>query len=210
MSGAKPVKRSHEENARREGIARDVMRVYRRVKNDETRLRSAQSMMPLIIAILRSGITPDVAPDLSSVRMSAAQQWLVSIHWILREIGPVSSFILEARLTRRQRSPEASYEQIAADLLARGTTSMAKGVPMSREAIQALYFSALDLFVDRLEERGLTPDYGSAIPQTPVASRSDRLPAVLERMSIEDAISVLRRVTLLRTQARRRTNARAA
>ncbi len=96
-------------------------------------------------------------------RSSATEDWCIDVAWCLAAVGFVQSYALTARTTRRQKSAENSWEQIATELRRRGHGE-------TRESIRQGFRFALPIFVLHLESKNITPNLDGS-PVTGFAPR---------------------------------------
>lgn len=145
---------SKQERTLLEAEARPVARAYERRVVEESEGRSAQSLMPLLREILQRGCFAGGSADGASLRLTARQQWIVDLTWLLQGIGPVTAKLMLMRLTRPQKTELASWSRICADL----------GLPFDERETDLLYKAALCKFVLGLRDRGLGVDYAPTRP----------------------------------------------
>lgn len=163
--------------------AREILRLYRR-RLESQEAPSARSLLSLIEEMLRLGKYPDASPDPDSLRLTAVQQWLVNITWALKEIGPVSAFVMQARLTRSR--VDSSWPRIAGDL-------ERAGVDLKEPEARELFRAAVPMFVYLLRKRGIT----TATPVRELRRRDEDIPAQLRdaKVTVSQFCRVLRRAT---------------
>ncbi len=133
--------------------ARDYMRWYSNLR-EEDRSRHG-SIYPLVVEVLRLGGRVSSSPNLSSLRLTAVQRSLVDVAWVLQQIGPVSAFIMEARLVRGRRSVEAAWSQIAIELSDATLEQTGRALVLSVAQLQTLFRAAVPLFVRLMHDRGI-------------------------------------------------------
>lgn len=81
------------------------------------------------------------------------EDWCNTVAWALTSYGRESAYILHARLFRRQKSAENSWEQIAREMNS------------TAAHVRSAFLPALIAFVAELDARGITPELkGQAMP----------------------------------------------
>jgi hypothetical protein len=129
--------------------ARVILKLYMQRRGEEAQSKSAPSMTAIVIDVLRRGCMVTSSPESGSLHMNSRQRWLVSVDWVLSEIGHVDAAILLARLTRREKSIEASYATIGGEI--RSTL----GVELIEREMRVRFGKALARFLELLDARGI-------------------------------------------------------
>lgn len=141
-----------------ENVARPIAFQYVRLVADRSaNRRSAQSMTQLVQEILRRGCAVK-APPSDGLRLGAAEQWVTNVEWILQridqELGQGAGYVLVLRLTRSPKTESSSFGRIADDVT-KAYRDAGVAVAIGLEDAEGLYRSALQRFVELLQERGI-------------------------------------------------------
>lgn len=141
-----------------EAEARPIVLAYKRRVMEEEGNTPLRSSMPLLIEIVRRGVSYGSSSSGNPVPMTPRQQWIVSVLWVMKSLGAVSSHILRERLVGGGSSIQGSWSRIADDL----EHQTSGRLTISANGVRDLYLAALPAFVGALRDRGITCDYGSA------------------------------------------------
>ena len=113
------------------------------------------STMPLIERMLR-GIQRAPFDASRASNVSPKMQWAISIGCVLRDLGHEASYILMARLGRRQKSHGQSWPVIIQEM-------DRYHMPVTEQEAKRILSYAIPLFLLQLEAKGITRDYREVI-----------------------------------------------
>jgi len=128
---------------------------------------TAQSLMVLVREILRRGCMVISGTGRGGAALSESQEWLINVEWvwqcITRELGPLARHVVLLRLTRPQKTVQASFVRIAEEItdMARATwggwrDDEGQELELSTAGAEALYRAALSRFAELIEQRKLS------------------------------------------------------
>ena len=86
------------------------------------------------------------------VAIDALEQWIINVGWLLGSLGYKGAYVLNARVTRRPKSSEASWKRIAAE------------VEDTVEEVKRIYAYALYAFILLLEMNRVSTDLRDDMP----------------------------------------------
>lgn len=138
-----------------EAIARPIAKLY--LQRATAEVKSAPSMMTLLRDVLQRGCFAMPAQDYAALRLTAMQQWVVDVAWLLQtlneRIGVCAADVLVARLTRPQQTVASGFDRIAGDVSEMVTRRTGQSTTLLGSEADTLYQRTLPQFVALLTER---------------------------------------------------------
>lgn len=125
---------------RQEAFVRRIL-FARRLRIERSSAAKCRATVGVAIAMVRDGVYPTRSNVSRYTDPSRLDMWLLSVAWALVYIGVKPTYVMEARLLNREKSPDASWRKIADDL------------EVPRADVQQMYYSAIPIFVTVLEVR---------------------------------------------------------